>query len=444
MRKPNVLFILTDDHGYGDLGCMGARDLSTPHLDRLAASGCLFQAMYAGAPESSPSRAALLTGRYPANAGVRADLAESARGLSPGVPSLAAALREAGYRTGLIGKWHLGMLDECRPNANGFDVFRGFLSDGVDPFSHIRYWGLADGQPAPAHDLWEDGKEAWESGTYITHYITEQTIRFIRESAPGPFFAVASYGAPHAPAHAPKEYVERFSHLAPDRRLMAAMLCAVDEGVGALAATLFSLGLTSDTLVYFQSVCGPSREARNRLDGRDEAWHGGACGGLAGHRDSLFEGGIRVPALISRPGRIPAGRRISEPCVAMDLYPTVLRAAGCDAGAWETDGIDLTPLIETGTGLPRGDLFWESGEQTAIRRGNYKLIINVRPDRDEPLPARFFLSDLSRDPGERKNLADEMPDLTSDMLNAALDWRKELVRSWRARFAKHYSTEENE
>jgi arylsulfatase A-like enzyme len=128
----------------------------------------------------------------------------------------------------------------------------------------------------------------------------------------------------------------------------------------------------------------------------------------------------------------------------MDLYPTVLRAAGDDAGAWETDGIDLTPLIETGAGLTRGDLFWESGEQTAIRRGNYKLIINVRPDRDEPLPARFFLSDLSRDPGERKNLADEMPDLTSDMLNAALDWRKELVRSWRARFAQSFASEENE
>ncbi len=442
MRKPNVLFILTDNHGYGDLGCMSAHDLSTPHLDALAASGCLFESMYAGAPSSSPSRASLFTGRYPAKAGVRADLAgnRSARGLTSRVPTLATVLRAAGYRTGLIGKWHLGMRDECRPNHNGFDMFHGFLSDGVDPFSHINYWGLADGETAPFHDLWENEREVWESGTYLTHSITERATRFIRESAPGPFFAVVSYGAPHSPAHAPREYIDRFSRLAPDRRLLAAMLQAVDEGVGALISTLASLGLLSDTLVYFQSVCGPSREARNRRDGREAPREGGSCATLSGHKDSLFEGGIRVPALISWPGRIRTGQRASVPCMAMDLFPTVLRATDCDVGAWETDGIDLLPIVEMGAGLPRGDLFWESGEQTAIRRGNHKLIINVRPDGDEPLPARFFLSDLSRDPGERNNLADELPDLASDMLNAALDWRKVIVRRWRTAFNPDFTT----
>lgn len=439
MRKPNVLFILTDDHGYGDLGCMGARDLSTPHLDALAAAGCLFETMYAGAPSSSPSRAALLTGRYPANAGVRADITGnwSAHGLTPGVPTLATALRGMGYRTGLMGKWHLGMRDEFRPGNNGFDTFRGFLSDGVDPFSHVRYWSLADGQAAPVHDLWEDDQEVWESGTYLTRYITERATAFIRESAAGPFFAVVSYGAPYAPAHAPREYVERFARLGLERRLTAAMLAAVDEGVGALVAELNAQRLLSDTLIYFQSVCGPSREPRNRLDGRNEAWHGGSCGPLKGHRDSLFEGGIRVPALMAWPGHIPSGRHISEPCMAMDLFPTVLRAADGDVGAWETDGIDLTNLVEAGAGLPRGDFFWESGEQTAIRRGNYKLIMNVRLDGSEPMPPRIYMADLSQDPGEENNLSDEMTDRASDLLNAALDWRKVIVRNWRLRFGRN-------
>ncbi len=437
MRKPNVLFILTDDHGYGDLGCMGARDLSTPNLDAIAASGCLFETMYAGAPSSSPSRAALLTGRYPASAGVRADLTGSrtAPGLVPGVPTLATALRAEGYRTGFMGKWHLGMREESHPNANGFDVFRGFLSDGIDPFSHIHYWGLSDGQISPFHDLWENKTEVWRSGTYLTRYITERATAFIRESAPGPFFAVVSFGAPHAPAIVPQESVEPFSHLKPDRRQTAAMLREVDDGVGTLVDTLSSLNLSRETILYFQSVCGPSRDVRNRLDGLLTQWGGSACGALSGHQGSLFEGGIRVPACISWPTHIRFGQHISKPCMAIDLFPTILRAIGCESGKWETDGIDLTPLLEGGKGVERGDLFWESGEQTAIRRGDHKLIVNVRPDGDQPLPDRFVLSDLANDPREEVNLSEQMPDLASDMLNAALDWRKQLVRDWRVRFA---------
>lgn len=439
-RKPNIIFIMTDDQGYGDLGCMGAQDLKTPYIDKMAADGVLFTSMYAASPVCSPSRAALLTGRYPANAGVRAILAghRRASGLTPAVPTVAEALRKLGYVTGLCGKWHLGLKAECRPNANGFDEFSGFLAGCVDYYSHIFYWGMADGNTNPTHDLWENGDEVYANGEYLTDRITDQSVSFIERHRDAPFFLYVAYNAPHYPMHAPQKYLDRFSDLPWERRIMAAMIAAVDDGIGAIRAALDRLDLTNDTLIYFQSDNGPSRESRNWLDGTEDPYYGGTTGGFAGHKFSLFEGGIRIPAMLCWPTHIAPGRS-DCPHIATDLFSTALQAAGGDPDEYQTDGESLLSMLIDGAEHPHEDLFWEMEEQTAVRHGNYKLVLNGRLEESAAKRADVFLADLSQDPGEQINLAEQLPDMTAELTEKALSWRKSIEDTWDRQFKQNYS-----
>lgn len=440
MKRPNVVMVLTDDQGYGDLGCMGSADLKTPRLDALAGKGVLFSSMYAASPVCSPSRAGLLTGRYPGNAGVRAILAghRKASGLTPKAPTLAAALKKEGYVTGLCGKWHLGLKPECRPNANGFDEFSGFLAGCLDYYSHIFYYGMSDGGFNPTHDLWENDDEVWANGEYLTERITRKSVDFIRRHREEPFFLFVAYNAPHYPMHAPQKYLDRFPDLPWDRRIMAAMLSAVDDGVGEIADTLEELGLTDDTIFYFQSDNGPSRESRNWLDGTEDPYYGGTAGGFAGHKFSLFEGGIRVPALLSWGKRIKP-RTVNDPCIAVDIFPTVLEACGGDPAAYELDGQSLLDLLLKGEEAAHDSLFWEMEEQTAVRRGRYKLVLNGRLEESEPPRAPVFLADLEADPGETHNLADDLPELCRELTDEAVAWRGEIEKRWNEEFAQNYS-----
>ena len=440
MKRPNVIMVLTDDQGYGDLGCMGSADLKTPRLDALAGKGVLFSSMYAASPVCSPSRAGLLTGRYPGNAGVRAILAghRKASGLTPKAPTLAAALKKEGYATGLCGKWHLGLKPECRPNANGFDEFSGFLAGCLDYYSHIFYYGMSDGGFNPTHDLWENDDEVWANGEYLTERITRKSVDFIRRHREEPFFLFVAYNAPHYPMHAPEKYLDRFPDLPWDRRIMAAMLSAVDDGVGEIADALEELGLTDDTIFYFQSDNGPSRESRNWLDGTEDPYYGGTAGGFAGHKFSLFEGGIRVPALLSWGKRIKP-RTVNDPCIAVDIFPTVLEACGGDPAEYELDGQSLLNLLLKGEEAAHDSLFWEMEEQTAVRRGRYKLVLNGRLEESEPPRAPVFLADLEADPGETHNLADDLPELCRELTDEAVAWRGEIEKRWNEEFARNYS-----
>ena len=439
MKRPNVVMVLTDDQGYGDLGCMGSADLKTPRLDALAGKGVLFSSMYAASPVCSPSRAGLLTGRYPGNAGVRAILAghRKASGLTPKAPTLAAALKKEGYATGLCGKWHLGLKPECRPNANGFDEFSGFLAGCLDYYSHIFYYGMCDGGFNPTHDLWENDDEVWANGEYLTERITRKSVDFIRRHKEEPFFLFVAYNAPHYPMHAPQKYLDRFPDLPWDRRIMAAMLSAVDDGVGEIADTLEELGLTDDTIFYFQSDNGPSRESRNWLDGTEDPYYGGTAGGFAGHKFSLFEGGIRVPALLSWGKRIKP-RTVNDPCIAVDIFPTVLEACGGNPAEYELDGKSLLDVLLKGEAAPHDSLFWEMEEQTAVRRGRYKLVLNGRLEENEPPRAPVFLADLEADPGETHNLADDLPELCRELTDEAVAWRGEIEKRWNEEFAQNY------
>ncbi|MBR0508671.1 MAG: sulfatase-like hydrolase/transferase [Clostridia bacterium] len=440
MKKPNVIIILTDDQGYGDLGCMGAADLKTPNLDALAGNGARFTSMYAASPVCSPSRAALLTGRYPGNAGVRAILAghRRASGLTPRVPTLAGALKKEGYATGICGKWHLGLKPECRPNANGFDEFSGFLAGCLDYYSHIFYYGMSDGGFNPTHDLWENDEEVRADGEYLTERITRKSVDFIRRHKDEPFFLYTAYNAPHYPMHAPARYLDRFPDLPWDRRIMAAMLAAVDDGVGEITDTLRELGLFDDTIIYFQSDNGPSRESRNWLDGTEDPYYGGTTGIFSGHKFSLFEGGVRVPALFSWGNKVPA-RVIGEPCMATDLFPTLLQACGGDPAAYDTDGQSILGLLTKGESAPHDCLFWEMEDQTAVRRGDYKLVLNGRLEEGEAPRAPVFLADLSKDPGEKNNLAETLPDTCEELKRLALTWRRGIEETWAREFAGNYS-----
>lgn len=442
MKAPNVIVIMTDDQGYGDLSCMGSPDFVTPNIDRLASDGALFRTMYANSPVCSPSRASLLTGRYPGNAGVRAILAghRKATGLTPEIPTIASALKDLGYSTALIGKWHLGLKEGSRPLDNGFDYFYGFMAGCIDYYSHIFYYGMSDGGNDPTHDLWENNEEIYENGEYFTELATKKTVGYIREHSQNdtPFMIYLGYNAPHYPMHAPKEYMDRFAHLPWDRQVMAAMIGAVDDGVGAIVDELKRQGIYENTIIYFQSDNGPSRESRNYMDGCGDPYYGGSQGSFKGHKFSLFEGGIRVPALISYPAGISGNQIIDEPVAAMDLFPTLLNLAGGCSEGYVLDGVDLSTLLTTKGVSVHDRIFWEMEGQTAVREGNYKLVLNGQLVESEPPQDKVFLSDLANDPCEANNIAEQYPEITEKLKCAAEQWRNEMESNWDKKFAGNY------
>ena len=441
MNRPNFVIFLTDDQGYADLSCMGCTDFETPHLDRLAAGGARLTNWYSNSPVCSPSRASLLTGRYPGNAGVRSILAGhcTATGLPPQATTLATALKPLGYRAAMSGKWHLGLTEGSRPENHGFDQWFGFLAGCIDYYSHIFYWGMNNPGPGvnPTHDLWEDGREVWRNGEYFTEMVTRRAVDYIREAAAAdePFLLYVPYNAPHYPMHAPARYMARFAHLPWDRQVMAAMLAAVDDGVGEIMGELNRLGIGEDTCTFFMGDNGPSRESRNWLDGTLDAYYGGTTGLLKGHKFSLYDGGIRVPGIFHFPGRIPAGQVLDAPCAAMDVFPTLLAAAGGDPSAFEIDGADIMPTL-AGEGAPaERDLFWEMGDQTAVRRGPWKLVLNGQLVEGAPPEDDVHLSNLDDDMGERTNLAETEPELTTELTPAAETWRAGIEQRWTTEFA---------
>ena len=441
-RRPNFVVFMTDDQGYGDLSCMGNTDFRTPNIDAVAEQGARFTNWYSGSPVCSPSRASLLTGRYPGNAGVRAILAghRKATGLTAQVPTIAAAVKELGYQTAIVGKWHLGLLEQSRPNQNGFDYFYGFMAGCIDYYSHIFYWSMADGKTDPTHDLWENDHEFYDNGKYFTEMVTDKAVEKIRQMnrEEEPFFLYVAYNAPHYPMHAPRKYLDRFPELPADRRIMAAMLSAVDDGVGQIVDELKRQGILEDTVIFFQSDNGPSRESRNWMDGRGDPYYGGKPGGLKGHKFSLFEGGIRVPGIFCWPGHIPGGQVIDEPCAAMDVFPTLLTMAGGDPSQYQLDGMDISDVLLHGAPSPHEELYWEMEQQTAIRQGKYKLVLNGQLVESEPAQAPVFLSDLSVDPGETVNLAEKMPELTQELTRKATAWRAGIEDHWEKTFAEAY------
>ncbi|MBI4880778.1 MAG: sulfatase-like hydrolase/transferase [Planctomycetes bacterium] len=408
--RPNVVVLLTDDLGFADTGPYGASDVSTPTLDRLAQEGVRLTDFYAAAPVCTPSRAALLSGCYPQRLGMEWAIpaADRAPGLHPPEAALARLLKERGYATGLVGKWHLGYRKEFSPRAHGFDEFFGLLGPCHDYYTHRDQEGRLD--------LF-DGETEVQCEGYTTDLISERAVRFIAEHAEQPFFLLVAYNAPHWPFQRPD--------LAPDSRgrlLQAddwpygtredylAMVERLDRGVGLLLAELEARALGRDTLVVFTGDNGGEVPARNTP--------------LAGGKASLQEGGIRVPCILRWPSRLPAGQVSREPAITMDLTATILAAAGArpPQGA-PCDGIDLLPAL---TGSPPAEervFCWRIDrsdvKERAVRRGKWKYLRRGGMD---------HLYNLERDIGEETDFAHRSLAILRSLQEALDAWEADIGR----------------
>src|SRR5437762_2205872 len=286
-RRPNFIVFLADDLGCHDLGAWGAQDLKTPNIDALAASGARFTNWYAAAPVCAPSRSSVMTGRYP----IRAGVPSNGPALKASEQTIASILKPAGYATGIFGKWHLGSTPDTVPNAHGFDRFFGFHSGCIDYYSHRYYW--SEPRVVNYHDLWRDRTEVFEDGHYATEMFTREAVQFIRDHRSSPFFAYVPFNGVHYPMHAPRKYVERFPNLAVERQMYAAMLAAVDDGVGQVMRTLRELRLIASTLVMCTADNGATREARAGLNQQPAS--AGDNAPFRGNKFSVFDGGMHVP-----------------------------------------------------------------------------------------------------------------------------------------------------
>ncbi|MBN1420121.1 MAG: sulfatase-like hydrolase/transferase [Planctomycetes bacterium] len=419
-RRPNVILIYSDDQGTVDMGCYGSPDLRTPNMDALAARGVRFTQFYSAAPICSPSRAALMTGRYPQRAGLATN-AGGSRGLPPEEVTIAEVLRAAGYRTAIFGKWHLGLRPEMSPLAQGFDEFFGHKEGCTDNYSHFYYWSGPN-----RHDLWRNGEEVWEEGRYLPDLMVREARRFLRENAERPFFLYLPSNLPHYPMQGEAKYRALYEKLPEPRRAYAALLSTLDDKIGEILAEVDRLGLRDRTLIIFQSDNGHSTEERAN-------WGGGSAGPHRGAKFSLFEGGIRIPAIASFPGRIPAGEVRAQPAIPFDWLPTIAEICGVGLPERVIDGLSLVPVLASADApAPHGVLHWESGNQWAVREGAWKLIANARDaskvDPVSPEDSKLFLGNLDEDPAGRKNVAAANPEVVKRLRALHVAWAEDVAR----------------
>ncbi len=427
-EKPNFLLIFTDDHGYGDVSTYGPSDVRTPNIDRLAAEGMLFTTMRANCTVCSPSRAALLTGRYADRVGVpgviRTHPENSWGYFDPKVPTLADELKRAGYHTAIVGKWHLGLESPNTPNERGFDFFHGFLGDMMDSYTdHLRH----------GNNYLRHNSEVIEAKGHATDLFSEWAGAYLRERAQRkdqPFFLYLAYNAPHFPIEPPADWLGRVKQRAPEldekRAKNVAFVEHLDDRIGRVLAVLKETGLDRNTLVVFTADNGGSLPHGQNND----PWRDG--------KQSHYDGGLRVPFMARWPERIKAGSRSEYAGLVFDLFPTFLELAGRPRDA-DLDAVSLVPVLTGGTITTPRDLYFvrrEGGNYggksyEAIIRGDWKLMQN---DPFRPLE----LYNLKEDPQEQNNLAAASRQKFNELLPAlrahiqrggAASWQKPAIQS---------------
>ena len=408
--RPNIVFILADDLGFADVGFNGGREIATPRLDRLAASGARLEHFYVQ-PVCSPTRAALMTGRYPMRHGLQVGVVRpwAQYGLPLEERTLAQALKQAGYVTAIMGKWHLGHFQPAYlPTRRGFDVQYGHYNGAIDYFTHEREGG---------HDWHRQDRASYDEG-YSTHLLANESVKFINTQKRGqPFFLYVTFNAVHAPHQVPEVYKKPYEKLSEPRRTYAGMLAAMDEGIGQILDALEQRGFRENTLVVFSSDNGgpaPGRVTDN--------------GALRAGKGTLYEGGVRAAACVAWPGRIEAGAVVRQPLHMVDWYPTLVKLADRSAEhATALDGRDAWGTIADGQPSPHAEILINAASMGgALRAGNWKLVLDgeghlaemaERENGREPAPAAptIELFDLATDPGERRNLADAHPDKVREL-----------------------------
>ena len=413
-RKPNFVVIMADDLGYGDISTYGGW-IQTPNIDRMAAEGLLFTDFHSNGAVCSPTRAALMTGRYQQRAGIpRVVFAPEDRpthvdGLQDVEYTLAEMMRDQGYATGIIGKWHLGYYPKYNPTLHGFDEFKGYVSGNVDFFSHV------DG--AARFDWWHDAETSDEPG-YVTTLITRHSVRFIEEHQDEPFCLYVPHEAPHNPYQGPNDDPKGFrvvggfsgqldQTLEVKREKYNEMVVELDKSVGAILDTLERLDLAEDTLVLFFSDNGATPVGSNSP--------------LRGHKATVWEGGHRVAGVAWRPGSIEPGTNTDQLAATIDVWPTLAELSGAPMPVDRPlDGVSLVAVLEGGR-IERGPMFWSFEDGLAMRDGDWKLVLGEEGD-DEPK-----LFNLADDLGETTNRAAEHADRAASMVETAQSWLEEVT-----------------
>jgi len=403
-RRPNFIIILADDMGYGDASCYGGW-IHTPHLDQLAAGGIRFTDFHSSGVVCSPTRAGLLTGQYQQRVGVprviNADpkVPSHQTGLDPREITFPGLLKDAGYSTAIFGKWHLGYTKNFNPVHFGFDLFRGYVSGNIDYISHYDRMGVYD---------WWDGLEKVEEEGYVTHLITRHAKDFIEQHREAPFCLYVSHEAVHTPIQGPDDLPLRGPGASTAKKneeekkdTYRRMMDEMDKSVGEIVAMVKEAGIDRNTLIIFLSDNGGTKQGSN--------------GSLRGFKDSVWEGGHRVPAIFRWPGKIEAGNVSDQLCISIDLKPTMLELAGVEGPqGHEVDGISLVPLLLKGRSLGERQLFWNG---KAMRDGAWKLVVQKE---------KTLLYDISNDLGEERDLSDAEPERVEAMVKALDAWKRDV------------------
>ncbi len=432
--KPNIIVILADDLGYGELGCYGGKDAPTPNLDAMAKAGARFTSGYVTCPVCSPTRAALLTGKYQHRFGHENNIGQSweiehaeLMGLPVEEKTIADRLRATGYRTACIGKWHLGAHENFHPQQRGFDEFFGFLEGGraylsdddpgnfyfkpTPPFKTVHF---KEAGKAPILR----GREVVAEEEYLTDAFTREALRFVDEKPQQPFFLYLAYNAVHTPITPCPRWEDKLRHIEnPVRRAVASMMAAMDEDIGKLREHLRERGLAENTLLIFLSDNGGS-PGGNHTSVDPTCANYSLNTPLRGYKGECWEGGIRVPYLVEWPAKITGGITFDEPASSLDIVPTLLAAAGAPP-AEKTDGMDLTPFLSGAkTGAVHQTLFWRYHTFKAVRKGRMKLV-KERNGKDQ-------LFDLTADLTESKDLAADRPDFLAELNRDLETWEREM------------------
>jgi len=406
-ERPNIILIMADDLGYGDVSCYGSKKIQTPSIDALARGGMKFTDYHSNCPVCSPTRAALLTGRYQQRSGIEGVIYAKGPTRQTGIAleeiTFAEVLKKRGYATGIFGKWHLGYNVEFNPARQGFDEFIGYVSGNVDYHSHI------DG--AGFDDWWKNYEKVPEEG-YCTDLITRHGIDFIKRYKDEPFCLYLPHEAPHYPYQGREDPPERLGGGRKGKktkgeeisRAYKEMVEVMDEGIGRIVETVRRLGLERKTFIFFCSDNGATKKGSN--------------GALSGHKGSLWEGGHRVPAVAYWPGRIKAGTITDETVLGMDLFATMASIADAKLPAGlKLDGIDLLPMLTEGKRMPQRTLFWRYRKEKAVRKGPWKLLVQNNHSK---------LYNLDEDLVEKKNLAKARSDMVKKLEDELSAWEQDV------------------
>lgn len=431
-KQPNIVFIVADDLGWGDVGWHDSQ-IKTPQLDALAKRGAILEAHYVQ-PVCTPTRAALMTGRYPMRHGLQTGVVRpwAQYGLPLEEQTLAEGLKSAGYATAIVGKWHLGHFkSEYLPTRRGFDHQYGHYNGAIDYNTHIRDGGFD----------WHKDDVANHDEGYSTHLIAKESVRIVETYAgKKPFFLYVPFNAVHTPHQVPESYMQGYENLKGDRRIYAGMLTALDEAVGQIVDAVDKAGIRDNTLFVFTSDNGGPQPGVVTSNGNLRA-------GKATH----YEGGVRVAAFATWDGKISSGSVVNEPMHVADWYPTLLKLAGAKVEQrLPLDGMDVWPTITAGQPSPHQEILVNATPYSgAIRAGNWKLVVNGKMANagfdgeaveDTPQTLALELFDLSKDPYERTNLATAMPDKASELKSKWLAYREQAVAPKSKPKPKNYKT----